>query len=546
MTNIVSKVTTLAVIVLVVGPLAAVAQTVQNPSFEDDPVDPTHWTEYGDGATDDDARVYTPPTYAINEAFDGQRIYGAVKDGSRMSGGVYQRVAATTPGTLYRAQVWIFTQRTGNGEMRCRIGIDPTGGTDPGSSNLVWSFLVHSDGQWSQIQIDAQATASTITIFLAYSQSGSIGFAINYFDLVELVPDPPPPPPCTNGSSEVTLSDRRVDVAEQVEAQYAVPAGYVITGIGARGSAENVSTMLVRQAPLLLDGSLGEPEVVRFGNDPDGPIEALVLLGHCYVAVGYGARAAGEYDIFTLVVWARPILLDGTLGEVEEFRAGYDAYHPSLEREFLAETGRVLTGVGLRMQWSDITGIRAETDLYTATPVVTDPMIVIAPPTIQRSTVAGTNLSDDTFTVQNGGLGTLNYTITDDADWLGVSPESGTSTGEVDPIQISYDTAGLEIGTHQATITVTSPDATNSPETLAVTVEIIPVGPDFDGDGDVDQEDFGHFQVCLTGPGVPQTSLDCQDARLDEDEDVDQEDFAIFRGCMSGPDVPADPQCEGE
>jgi len=71
-------------------------------------------------------------------------------------------------------------------------------------------------------------------------------------------------------------------------------------------------------------------------------------------------------------------------------------------------------------------------------------------------------------------------------------------------------------------------------------------GPgDFDGDGDVDQEDFGCFQECLTGSGVPQTDPDCQDARLDHDEDVDQDDFGIFQACTSGPNVPPAPGCAG-
>ncbi len=69
--------------------------------------------------------------------------------------------------------------------------------------------------------------------------------------------------------------------------------------------------------------------------------------------------------------------------------------------------------------------------------------------------------------------------------------------------------------------------------------------PDFDGDGDVDMEDFGHFQVCLTGPFVPQSNPDCLDARLDGDNDVDQSDFFVFQACMSGPDLPAPPGCAG-
>ncbi len=37
---------------------------------------------------------------------------------------------------------------------------------------------------------------------------------------------------------------------------------------------------------------------------------------------------------------------------------------------------------------------------------------------------------------------------------------------------------------------------------------------DFDGDYDADQADFGHFQVCLTGPGQSPSS-DCHNADLD-------------------------------
>ncbi len=72
-----------------------------------------------------------------------------------------------------------------------------------------------------------------------------------------------------------------------------------------------------------------------------------------------------------------------------------------------------------------------------------------------------------------------------------------------------------------------------------------PPRADFDGDCDVDQEDFGHLQVCLSGPSIPQDDPECQDAKLDADNDVDRDDFVIFEGCLSGADVPADPACGG-
>jgi hypothetical protein len=61
---------------------------------------------------------------------------------------------------------------------------------------------------------------------------------------------------------------------------------------------------------------------------------------------------------------------------------------------------------------------------------------------------------------------------------------------------------------------------------------------DFDDDGDVDQEDFGRFQGCLSGPNVVQGDPACNRARLDPpaaaDSDVDAADFETFLGCAEG------------
>lgn len=79
--------------------------------------------------------------------------------------------------------------------------------------------------------------------------------------------------------------------------------------------------------------------------------------------------------------------------------------------------------------------------------------------------------------------------------------------------------------------------------TILVIEQTPPVKPDFDRDGDVDQDDFGHLQVCLSGPLVPQTAPACQNARLDADGDVDQNDWVIFSACVSGAGVRAEPTC---
>jgi hypothetical protein len=65
---------------------------------------------------------------------------------------------------------------------------------------------------------------------------------------------------------------------------------------------------------------------------------------------------------------------------------------------------------------------------------------------------------------------------------------------------------------------------------------------DFDRDGDVDAADFGPFNACASGPGVPY-SEGCGGKSLDGDGDVDQSDFGLFQRCLSGANAPADANC---
>jgi hypothetical protein len=71
----------------------------------------------------------------------------------------------------------------------------------------------------------------------------------------------------------------------------------------------------------------------------------------------------------------------------------------------------------------------------------------------------------------------------------------------------------------------------------------LPFG-DFDRDDDVDMEDFGVFQACISGPSIPQLDPTCILADSDGDEDIDQDDFGVFQLCMTGANIPADPACD--
>jgi hypothetical protein len=55
---------------------------------------------------------------------------------------------------------------------------------------------------------------------------------------------------------------------------------------------------------------------------------------------------------------------------------------------------------------------------------------------------------------------------------LSCSPANGTSTAETDTISVNYNTSGLNAGTHNATITISASGATNSPQTISVTLTV--------------------------------------------------------------------------
>jgi len=108
-----------------------------------------------------------------------------------------------------------------------------------------------------------------------------------------------------------------------------------------------------------------------------------------------------------------------------------------------------------------------------------------APPVIAASSSslsfsaeqAGPNPPSLTLEIHNAGAGTLNWSATDDADWLTLSPSSGSSTGEVNEVTVAVNIAGISSGDYSATITISAPEASNSPQTISVNLTITPIIP---------------------------------------------------------------------
>ncbi|MBZ5522585.1 MAG: DUF1080 domain-containing protein, partial [Acidobacteriia bacterium] len=81
----------------------------------------------------------------------------------------------------------------------------------------------------------------------------------------------------------------------------------------------------------------------------------------------------------------------------------------------------------------------------------------------------GSNPPSQTVAISNSGAGTLNWVATESAPWLTISPSSGSNAGT---LTASVNIAGLAQGTYSTTITVTAVGATNSPQSIGVTLVI--------------------------------------------------------------------------
>ncbi len=87
--------------------------------------------------------------------------------------GIYQQIGGVTPGVPYAAKAAMLTffespaPPTNHGTMQKLVGIDPYGGTNPNSPNIVWSPLDdHDEGPWVDVRVAAVAQSSTITLFV--------------------------------------------------------------------------------------------------------------------------------------------------------------------------------------------------------------------------------------------------------------------------------------------------------------------------------------------------------------------------------------------
>jgi len=108
---------------------------------------------------------------------------GAV-NGSTSDGAIYQRVSGVTPGREYTFSAWVMTAPRENGAWKydvwnaqgrliyMRLGLDPTGGTNPAAASVQWTPRLYSHRRYTNLGKTVRAQSTNLTVFVSMKGDG--------------------------------------------------------------------------------------------------------------------------------------------------------------------------------------------------------------------------------------------------------------------------------------------------------------------------------------------------------------------------------------
>ena len=169
-----------------------------------------HWTPYILAGSVEIRTIDGNECHTINHPCGYMRSNGG------FVAGVYQQVP-TVPGGVYNANAPLIIYDSfdkDDGAVARRIGVDPTGGTDPNSPNVVWSLEVTGSLQkaghklvWEDLNVTVTAQSEVSTVFIWVNNFARVSSPVHqfWFDEIGMVqtgtaaptdtPIPPTPTP---------------------------------------------------------------------------------------------------------------------------------------------------------------------------------------------------------------------------------------------------------------------------------------------------------------------------------------------------------------
>jgi len=164
---------------------------------------------------------------------------------------------------------------------------------------------------------------------------------------------------------------------------------------------------------------------------------------------------------------------------------------------------------------------------------VVRPEIKYRPDGFEFSYAAGHIGTAQTLFVWNGSEGLLNWQTTSDCNWLIIEPNSGVSQHYSNAVTLRPDTSGLAPGDYTCAVTIAYPNASNTPQTLPVTLHVFPAVLNVPGDFTTIQQAIdsagegaevvvqpgtytgpGNYSISFNGKAITVRSIDPNDPNI--------------------------------
>ena len=226
--------------------------------------------------------------------------------------GVYQQVSGITPGSVVQfsiyLQAWSTNENIGPSQltqnMNLRIGIDPFGGTNAFSPNVIWGAPGNSFDAWTLFTLQATAQGSSVTVFTRSTPYWAVQHNDVYLDDASLVvvgagggstssgvsaPPAANPPPASGPGGTYTVQPG--DILTRIAYQQ----GVTVDAIVAANHLANSDFLSVGQVLIIPGGGTGSPPGSSGSTTPvaatpgplTGPISYLVVAGDSLYKLQY-------------------------------------------------------------------------------------------------------------------------------------------------------------------------------------------------------------------------------------------------------------------
>ena len=131
-----------------------------------------------------------PDYRPADDTYWGAPSLWLLTDGEPFTAGIYQQIAVT-PGVVYLADIgWAAVSQP---DFERKLGLDPTGGTDPSAPSVIWGPSDWATSRWPDLTVSARATGPSMTVFVWVHHPRAYGQDWVFLDAVGLWPDPNQP-----------------------------------------------------------------------------------------------------------------------------------------------------------------------------------------------------------------------------------------------------------------------------------------------------------------------------------------------------------------